>query len=429
MPRSLTQYRVFIGSPGGLEDERKRFHCKLKKYTEIHSEPRAVVFRPVGWEETPVGGGRPQELINDDLCKCDYAVFVLHDRWGSPTGGGCDSGFHEEWKLAEKLYKQRKLRNIVLFFKKFDESHLRDPGKQLSAVVNFKKKIIDNRQYLFREYETVDQFVDLIEKHLTQWLLAHESPPSDLSLSLPPAAEAVVGSAAPSASGAAPSADYWLGEARRLLGHEAPNYEAARFCAQKAIDAAQSDVEWASAKEVEGVALADLGKIDDAITAFAMIAEKFATSPETKGRFWYARALLNKGITLGTLGRSTEAIAVYDELIARLGTAPEPALREQVAKALVNKGVRLGVLDRSTEEIAVYDELIARFGAAPEPALRERVAKALLNKGVTLGELDRSTEAIAVCDELIARFGTAPEPALQELVKKSELLKKALRNS
>ena len=44
MPKSLTQYRIFIGSPGGLEEERKRFRDLLDKYTRLHGEPKGVTF-------------------------------------------------------------------------------------------------------------------------------------------------------------------------------------------------------------------------------------------------------------------------------------------------------------------------------------------------------------------------------------------------
>jgi Domain of unknown function (DUF4062) len=85
MPRSITQYRVFIGSPSGLEDERKAFKDALEAYTASDAEPRMVTFHPVGWEDTLPGAGRPQGLINEDIKQCDYAIFVWHDRWGSCT--------------------------------------------------------------------------------------------------------------------------------------------------------------------------------------------------------------------------------------------------------------------------------------------------------------------------------------------------------
>jgi Domain of unknown function (DUF4062) len=116
--RQLTQYRVFIATPGGLHDERESFRSKLQKFTNLYAVDRGAHFHPVGWEDTVGGVGRTQALINEDLKQCDYAVFVLHDRWGTPTGGGYTSGTEEEWALAEELYEVNKIRNIALFFKK-----------------------------------------------------------------------------------------------------------------------------------------------------------------------------------------------------------------------------------------------------------------------------------------------------------------------
>jgi Domain of unknown function (DUF4062) len=114
VPKSLTQYRVFIGSPGGLREERERFRDLLDKYTRLHGEPRGVTFHAVGWEDTIGGAGRPQAIINEDLKQCDYAVFILHDRWGTPTGSEHSSGTEEEWELAEHLYRQTTIRNIAI---------------------------------------------------------------------------------------------------------------------------------------------------------------------------------------------------------------------------------------------------------------------------------------------------------------------------
>jgi hypothetical protein len=64
VPKSLTQYRVFVGSPGGLDDERKCFRNKLERFSELHAEHQSVLFHAVGWEDTVGGVGRPQALIN-----------------------------------------------------------------------------------------------------------------------------------------------------------------------------------------------------------------------------------------------------------------------------------------------------------------------------------------------------------------------------
>jgi hypothetical protein len=142
VPKLLTQYRVFIGSPSGLDEERKCFRCTLTRYTALHSEPRGVAFHPVGWEDTLGGVGRPQDIINEDLKRCDFVVFVLHDHWGSPTGSGYTSGVEEEFAIASELYNANQIRQIALFFKQVDPRQIADPGKQLEMVLAFKQRIL-----------------------------------------------------------------------------------------------------------------------------------------------------------------------------------------------------------------------------------------------------------------------------------------------
>jgi hypothetical protein len=57
MLRQISQYRIFIGSPGGLRDEREAFRRVLTTFNEHHGEPNGIVFAPVGWEDTLGGVG------------------------------------------------------------------------------------------------------------------------------------------------------------------------------------------------------------------------------------------------------------------------------------------------------------------------------------------------------------------------------------
>ena len=66
MARDLKQYLVFIGSPSGLEAERRIFEKRIEAYNKSHGEPDGILFKAVGWEDTLPGVGRPQELINED---------------------------------------------------------------------------------------------------------------------------------------------------------------------------------------------------------------------------------------------------------------------------------------------------------------------------------------------------------------------------
>ena len=411
MPKSLTQYRVFIGSPGGLEEERKRFGALLEKYSKLHGEPAGVVFHPVGWEDTLGGVGRPQELINQDLEPCDFAIFVFHDRWGTPTGSGKSSGTEEELEIAERLYAETKLRNIILFFKRVDARQLRDPGEQLKKVLEFKKKIESDKKYLFQQYADADEFRDAVEAHLARWLRDQGATGKELAS---PAPTAVTGSAQlVQRADKAPSFNFWIAEAERLLIGDSKDLAGAIFCAQKAVASAASDDDWANATNTLGRAqfADDPGR---AYRTFGEVADRFSDASNLERRKWFALALVNKAVTLGSLNRSEEEIAVYDDVIARFGAATEVTLKEQLARALFNKGAALGDLKRSEEAIAIYDDVVARFGMATDASLRELIAGALVNKGAALGTLNRNQEAIAVYDDVVARFETAAEAALSE---------------
>ncbi len=415
MPKSITQYRVFIGSPGGLKDEREKFRNTLEKCSAHHGVHKDVQFFPVGWEDTIGGVGRPQALINEDLRQCDYAVFVLHDRRGSPTGSGHTSGTQEEWALAEELYKSGKIRNIALFFKAVDPGKLADPGDQLKQVLAFKKAIEEEKRYLFKQYATLDEFVHTLDGHLAGWLKDHGRPSSGLSVSDPITTTPAAGKSTITA----PTFDYWIAEATRGVDTDNADHIASLVFASKAADAATSDLEWAKAKNVWSIAQFYLGKLDESMSAFTAIEERFLFSLDADRRSWRAKALFNRGFVLSALGREDDAIAVYDDLLACFGAATESPLREQVAKALFNKGVTLGALGRSDDAIAVYDDLAARFGAATKLPLREQVANALVNKGFALSVLGRNDDAIAVYDNLVARFGAVTESPLREQVAKA----------
>jgi len=77
----------------------------------------------------------------------------------------------------------------------------------------------------------------------------------------------------------------------------------------KAINAAKSDIEWAEAKNYWAIAQSYLGKVDETLSAFSMIAERFATSLDADREILVAQALVNKAITLGKLGRGEDKIS------------------------------------------------------------------------------------------------------------------------
>jgi len=179
-------YRVFVGSPQGLEEERESFYERLIWFSQHYGAYEELAFQPVGWEQVTGGYGRPQFHINKVLAECDYAVFILHDRYGSPPGGNHASGTEEEFELAKKLYKRKTIKGIALFLKEIDPEKLAKPDEQLAAVLSFRIQIEKKRQFLYKNYSSLNQFRDLLVEYLLSWCGDHrrrtQATPSTFSL-------------------------------------------------------------------------------------------------------------------------------------------------------------------------------------------------------------------------------------------------------
>ena len=177
MPNTLTSYRIFIASPGGLESERETFRDVVNSYNETEAIERGVLFIPIGWEETLGGVGRPQRLINEDVMKSDYFVLMLWDRWGSHPDlhGTYTSGTEEEYSVALECYEsaEHPMRGVVMAFKAVDPRQLADAGPQLEKVLDFKRTVESEKKHLFDTFDSTMSFENRLRRYLGQWLRDH----------------------------------------------------------------------------------------------------------------------------------------------------------------------------------------------------------------------------------------------------------------
>ena len=119
--------------------------------------------------------GRPQELINEDLRRCDFCVVVLRDRWGSPAGGGShySSGTEEEYYVARECLANGTMRNMVVLFGAVDASKLSDPGEQLKKIIAFRRELEEHKELLFSTYDEFSVFEKQLRSQLAGWLREH----------------------------------------------------------------------------------------------------------------------------------------------------------------------------------------------------------------------------------------------------------------
>jgi uncharacterized protein YjbI with pentapeptide repeats len=185
MSKPLTEFRVFIASPGGLESERELFRDTLQEYNEIELHSRGLIFTPIGWEITLGGFGRPQHLINADLVRCDYFILLLWDRWGSPPDKQAkdkySSGCEEEFALALECLAdpERPMTQVVVFFKGVEKQQLKDPGPQLEKVLEFRRQLEESKKHLFMNFEDGVGLKKHLRRFLAQWTLDHEERPDE----------------------------------------------------------------------------------------------------------------------------------------------------------------------------------------------------------------------------------------------------------
>lgn len=171
MSENLKLIRIFIGSPGGLEEERQAAHEVVNSVNLSHSERWGVLFKLLGWEDAVPGYARPQSKINEDLDRCSYFLGVLWNHWGSrPSSepGGYTSGFEEEYYRAEDRVKSGHMQDMAVYFKSIDIPAGMQPGPSVKKVLDFRQKCINEKKIFFKEFSDTQAFKELVRAKLEE---------------------------------------------------------------------------------------------------------------------------------------------------------------------------------------------------------------------------------------------------------------------
>lgn len=89
MSYSANVYNLFLASPSDVSEERKVARETILDWNNINSASKKIVLFPIGWEfnTTPSLGGRPQEIINNQILhSADLLIGIFWTRVGTPTG-------------------------------------------------------------------------------------------------------------------------------------------------------------------------------------------------------------------------------------------------------------------------------------------------------------------------------------------------------
>lgn len=135
MPTQASVYRVMIGSPSDLSNERYAATEAVNEWNAQHADNEGIVLLPVKWEThaLPTAGVRPQSAINTQLVdRCDIFIGMFWTRLGTDTGVAI-SGTAEEIDRFVSAGKP-----AMLYFSNKAVPKNASEGKQTAKLRKFK---------------------------------------------------------------------------------------------------------------------------------------------------------------------------------------------------------------------------------------------------------------------------------------------------
>jgi len=163
MPTRSKVYRVMIGSPSDLAEERRAATEAIAEWNAQHADAEGAVLLPVKWEThaLPTSGKRPQAAINEQLVdRCDILVGMFWTKLGTSTGVAASGTVEEidrfvaDGKPAMLYFSGRKVSNAKL-----------DP-KQSAKLTKFKAKTY--KDALVGSFVSVEQLRRVLLRDLTR---------------------------------------------------------------------------------------------------------------------------------------------------------------------------------------------------------------------------------------------------------------------
>lgn len=163
---------AFLASPGDLSDERKAVRDAIAEFNETLADEFGYQIELLRWEDTVAGFGRPQELINQDVDRCDLFIGIIWKRWGTPPDkdGKFSSGFQEEFERSIDRREKSGKPEIALFFKKISDERKEDPGEDLKRVLKFRETVEAEKRILFRDFSTPQEIELRVRKKVIEYV-------------------------------------------------------------------------------------------------------------------------------------------------------------------------------------------------------------------------------------------------------------------
>jgi hypothetical protein len=176
---TVQKIRLFLSSPSDVEPERAKVHAVAEQVNRMLGNSLGIILEVIDWKtHIAPDMGRPQEVINKQVDDYDIFMGILWKRFGTPTGKA-ESGTEEEFNIAYANWQKFKRPRILFYFSQVQHMPRSLPElDQFKKVLTFKSEL--QQKGLFRDYQTPEEFSDLLREHLVKVLQEWFEPKGDI---------------------------------------------------------------------------------------------------------------------------------------------------------------------------------------------------------------------------------------------------------
>ncbi len=167
MTEEVTKIKIFVASPGDVNNERKRVKKVIEELNKTVCPSRSLTLEYKGWEEVVPDIGKPgQRAIDEQIGPYDIFIGIMWKKFGHPTLGA-GSGTEHEFNMAYKKRKKFGEPRILFYFsQKPSTPKTEKETEQWGKVIKFKKKV--QKLGLTKDYKNPSDFEKIVREHLTK---------------------------------------------------------------------------------------------------------------------------------------------------------------------------------------------------------------------------------------------------------------------
>lgn len=172
MAEKLTKLKIFVASPGDVQEERDRLPVVIDELNRGVAAQNGLVLELVRWETHawPGIGEDAQDVINREIGPSDIFIGIMWKRFGTATKRAA-SGTVEEFERAYEFWRTYQRPHIMFYFDRtpfypISEQEL----EQMQRVISF-RSTLQQKGVLFWEYEGATEFESIVRQHLTKVIL------------------------------------------------------------------------------------------------------------------------------------------------------------------------------------------------------------------------------------------------------------------